>query len=104
MKNRLSMFGGLTIKEFLRDYWQKKPLLIRRALPQFADLLDPRQLLALARADDVQARLVTQQRGKFELRHSPFAADGFDNFGKKWWAVLVQGVNHLYFSRDPNLH
>jgi 50S ribosomal protein L16 3-hydroxylase len=96
MKNRLPLLGGLTIREFLRDYWQKKPLLIRRALPQVADLLDPRQLLALACEEDVQARLVTQQRGKFELRHSPFAAEDFDNSGKKKWTVLVQGVNqHL---------
>ncbi|MFZ5524050.1 MAG: JmjC domain-containing protein [Pseudomonadota bacterium] len=94
MKNRLTLLGGLTVKEFLRDYWQKKPLLIRRALPQFTGLLEPRQLLALACEQDVQARLVTQQRGKFELRHAPFTAGDFDNSGKKKWTVLVQGLNH----------
>ncbi|MGC2048915.1 MAG: cupin domain-containing protein, partial [Gallionella sp.] len=83
MRNRLALLGGLTVSDFLRDYWQKKPLLIRRALPQVADLLDPRQLLALACEDDAQARLVIQQHGKFELRHSPFAAEDFDNSGKK---------------------
>jgi len=94
MKNRLTLLGGLTVRGFLRDYWQKKPLLIRGAFPQFAGLLEPRQLLGLACEEDVQARLVTQQRGKFELRHAPFAVGDFDKFGNKKWTVLVQGVNH----------
>ncbi|MGC2049480.1 MAG: cupin domain-containing protein, partial [Gallionella sp.] len=60
----------------------------------FTGLLGPRQLLDLACEEDVQARLVTQQRGRFELRHSPFTAVNFANPGKKKWTVLVQGVNH----------
>jgi 50S ribosomal protein L16 3-hydroxylase len=94
MKNRLTLLGGLTVTDFLRDYWQKKPLLIRAAFPRFSGLLEPRQLLDLACEEDVQARLVTQQRGKFEMHHSPFASGDFDNFGNKKWTVLVQGVNH----------
>jgi 50S ribosomal protein L16 3-hydroxylase len=94
MKNRFPLLGGLTVNVFLRDYWQKKPLLIRQAIPQFKGLLDPQQLLALACEEDVQARLVTQMRGKFELHHSPFAAEDLDSSGKKNWTVLVQGVNH----------
>ena len=94
MKNRLTLLGGLASKEFLRDYWQKKPLLIRQAIPSFKGLLDPRQLTALACADDVQARLVTRRRGKFALRQSPFEPDDFASLGKSGWTVLVQGVNH----------
>ena len=60
MKNPL--LGGLTPQQFLRDYWQKKPLLIRQAIPGFAGLLDPRQLIELACNEDAQARLVTQDR------------------------------------------
>ncbi|MFZ2542093.1 MAG: cupin domain-containing protein [Gallionella sp.] len=111
MKNRLTLLGGLTANEFLRDYWQKKPLLIRQAFPQFGDLLDRRQLLELACAEDVQARLVTQFRGKFELHHAPFEPEDFDNLGKAKWTVLVQGANHYlpaaaellkYFSFIPH--
>jgi 50S ribosomal protein L16 3-hydroxylase len=88
------MLGGLTVNEFLRDYWQKKPLLIRKAFPDFKGLLDPQQLIALACGEDVQARIVTQSRGKFGLQHSPFDPEDFENFGKSKWTVLVQGVNH----------
>ena len=94
MKTGLTLLGGLTVNEFLRDYWQKKPLLIRRAFPRFNGLLDPQQLLALACSEDVQARLVTQQRGKFKLHQSPFEPEDFDDLGKTKWTVLVQGVNH----------
>lgn len=94
MKSKPSLLGGLTVNEFLRDYWQKKPLLIRQAFPQFNGWLDPQQLIALACAEDAQARLVTQQRGKFELRQAPFEPENFDHLAKSKWTVLVQGVNH----------
>ncbi|HEY0665583.1 MAG TPA: cupin domain-containing protein [Gallionella sp.] len=94
MKNKLTMLGGLTVDQFLRDYWQKKPLLIRKAFPDFTGLLDPQQLIDLACSEDAQARLVTQARGKFDLRHSPFEPGDFSGFGKTKWTVLVQGVNH----------
>ncbi len=94
MKNKPTLLGELSVKEFLRDYWQKKPLLIRKAFPDFNGFIDPQQLLALACTEDVQARLVTQRRGKFELRQSPFEPADMDSLGKSKWTVLVQGVNH----------
>ncbi len=96
MNTKLTLLGGLTINEFLRDYWQKKPLLIRQAVPGFKGLLDPKQLIGLACRDDVQARLVTNQRGKWALRHEPFESRDFDGLTKRGkWSVLVQGVNHF---------
>ncbi len=88
------LLGGLTISKFLREYWQKKPLLIRQAFPQFEGLLKPRQLLALACDEDAQARLVTQRRGQWQLQHGPFETGHFDKLGKDRWSVLVQGVNY----------
>jgi 50S ribosomal protein L16 3-hydroxylase len=94
MKNIL--LGGLSPQKFLREYWQKKPLLIRQAVPGFKGLLDPKQLMSLACDEDAQARLVTQQGGQFDLRHSPFVPKDFTGLTKKGhWSVLVQGVNHF---------
>jgi len=93
MKNTL--LGGLTPQQFLREYWQKKPLLIRQAVPGFKGLLNPQQLIDLACTEDAQARLVTQQRGKFGLQQAPFEPKDFKDFGKAKWSVLVQGVNHF---------
>jgi 50S ribosomal protein L16 3-hydroxylase len=94
MKNEHSLLGGMTAQEFLRDYWQKRPLLIRRSFPKFNGLIDPQKLVALACTADVQARLVTQKRGKFELQQSPFEPDDLNKLGKTKWTILVQGVNH----------
>ena len=96
MNTKLTLLGGLTVNEFLRDYWQKKPLLVRKAVPGFKGLLDPQQLIGLACRDDVQARLVTCQRNKWGLRNEPFLPGDFEGLSKKGkWSVLVQGVNHF---------
>lgn len=94
MKKLSTLLGNLSVNEFLRDYWQKQPLLIRGALPQFNGLLTPQQLMEMACTEDVQARLVTQHQGQFELEQSPFTAKDFKGLKKFRWAVLVQGVNH----------
>lgn len=93
MKNKLTLLGGLTIDEFLRDYWQKKPLLIRQAVPGFKGLLDRQQLIELSCLEDAQARLIKQSRGSWQLAHGPFDPDEMAKLRGKW-TVLVQGVNH----------
>ena len=95
MKNNSAILGGLTTEEFLRNYWQKKPLLIRQAFSQFNGLLDRSQLLDLACTEDVQSRLVTQRHGQWQVRDGPFRAAKFNSLGRSKWTVLVQGVNQL---------
>jgi len=96
MRTGLALLGGLTVNEFLRDYWQKKPLLVRQAVPGFKGLLDPQQLLDLACREDVQARLVTYQRKQWKLRQEPFEPADFEGLSRKGkWSVLVQGINHF---------
>ena len=94
MKTKLTLLGGLSTEEFLRDYWQKKPLLIRQAVPGFNGLLNPQQLVELSCLEDAQARLVKQTRGNWQLAHGPFDLDEMAKLRGKW-TVLVQGVNHV---------
>jgi 50S ribosomal protein L16 3-hydroxylase len=94
MKTIPTLLGPLSVDEFLRDYWQKKPLLIRGAIPDFAGLLTPQQAIELACTEDVQARLVIQRKGQFELQQSPFEPQDFQGLSKTKWTVLVQGLNH----------
>jgi 50S ribosomal protein L16 3-hydroxylase len=94
MKNISGLLGGLTITAFLRDYWQKKPLLIRQAIPGFNGLLDPQQLIALSCDQDAQARVVTQRRGQWQLHQAPYEPKDFDALSKAKWTVLLQGLNH----------
>ena len=96
MDKPLSLLGGLTPSAFLRDYWQKKPLLIRAALPDFTGLLSPNDLAGLACEDDVQSRLIQHKNKKWNVKNGPFDDAAFANLGEKNWTLLVQSVNqHL---------
>jgi 50S ribosomal protein L16 3-hydroxylase len=94
MNSRSTLLGGLSVARFLKEYWQKEPLLIRQAIPRFRGLLNPPQLLTLACDPDAQARAVVHRRNKWELYHAPFEPDDFSGMEKLKWTVLVQGVNH----------
>lgn len=93
-----TLLGGLTAKQFLRDYWQKKPLLIRGAIPDFLQTygatLDRDLLLQLACSDEAEARLIANNHDEWEVRRGPFAPKDFKR-RKDLWTVLLQGVNLL---------
>ena len=86
----LRLLGGLTPREFLRRYWQKRPLFVRHAVENSPALLELRELKALAARDDVESRIVERRRGKRETRHGPFSTL---KLGKSNSTVLVNGVN-----------
>lgn len=88
-------FLGMPIATFLRDYWQKKPLLIRQAFPDFVAPLAPEDLAGLACEEAALARLVTYHRRKdlWTLRNGPFAEEEFPKLGDKDWTLLVQDVD-----------
>ncbi|MBV8628001.1 MAG: cupin domain-containing protein [Paraburkholderia sp.] len=87
------LLGNLTPAQFMRRYWQKKPLLIRQAIPDIVPPLGRDDLFDLAGADDVEARLITHFRNKWQLEHGPFAADELPSIRQRAWTLLVQGVD-----------
>ncbi|EIJ33277.1 cupin domain-containing protein [Thiothrix nivea] len=91
------MFGDITIEEFLRDYWQKKPLLIRNALPAFQPPITPDELAGLACETDT-SRIVLEKGGKhpWEVRHGAFDDDDFADLPPTHWTLLVNDTDqHL---------
>jgi 50S ribosomal protein L16 3-hydroxylase len=86
---KLQLLGGLTARDFLRRYWQKRPLFVRAAL---ADLpkLDFRLLASLAARDDVESRIVERRGRRRQTAHGPFRRI---SPAKGHWTVLVNGVN-----------
>lgn len=89
----LTLLGGLTPRQFMQEYWQKKPLLVRQAIPGFVPPVDRRALFALADQDDVEARLVTFFRNRWKMDHGPFAPANLPALKQKQWTLLVQSVN-----------
>lgn len=91
-------FSKLSLNEFLTEYWQKKPLLIQAALPDFKNHLSPEELAGLAMEEEIESRLVIQSPGKspeWSLKHGPFSNKDFKKLPKSHWTLLVQGVDRL---------
>lgn len=90
-----TLFGDLTVEEFLRDYWQKKPLVVRNALPSFTSPISPEELAGLACEEDASARLILEKGGlrPWELRYGPFEEKEFMELREKHWTLLVQEVD-----------
>jgi 50S ribosomal protein L16 3-hydroxylase len=79
---------------FLRDYWQRKPLLIRNPWGEWRNPIDPDELAGLACDDGVESRLISLTRERLEAEHGPFAERRFGKLAKAPWTLLVQAVDH----------
>ncbi|MBC3875411.1 cupin domain-containing protein [Undibacterium flavidum] len=87
----LTLLGGITPEDFFATYWQKKPLLIRQAIPGFKALFSPEELFEMASRDDVESRLICYFKQHWEMKSGPI--DKIPLKEKKDWTLLVQGVN-----------
>lgn len=92
MKNKI--LGHLSPSQFLRDYWQKKPLLIRQAFPHFKGLLNKQELISLSLDEEAQSRLIHSHRKTWSLEHGPFKKNDFTKLPPHW-TLLVQDINHF---------
>lgn len=87
------LLGGLSPEQFMRRHWQKKPVLIRQAVPGVQPPLTRSDLLALAGRDDVESRLVEQAAGQWRLRQGPFTRRQIPPLARPGWTLLVQGLD-----------
>src|SRR4051812_23589815 len=88
---KLPLLGDITPAQFLAEYWHKKPLLIRQAIPGFKPLLKFEALAALAAKDHVESRLITHFDGSWDMQNGPLST--FPSREQKQWTMLVQGAN-----------
>ncbi|WP_312125678.1 cupin domain-containing protein [Pseudomonas sp.] len=92
----LQVLGGISAREFLRDYWQKKPLLVRQAVPSFESPVSPDELAGLSLEEEVESRLVIEHgESPWELRRGPFTEETYQNLPERDWTLLVQAVDQL---------
>jgi len=89
------LLGGMSASRFLREHWQKKPLLVRGAFPGFRDPLTPDELAGLACEVDVESRLVREKGGAhpWEITWGPQDERAFAKLPDRGWTLLVQEVN-----------
>ena len=95
MSEALQLLGGLTVDQFLDEYWQKKPLLIRNALPDFQPPLSADELAGLACEEGIESRIILEKDGPspWTVEHGPFIESRFSSLPQTHWTLLVQGVD-----------
>ena len=89
------LLGGLSPSAFLRRHWQKQPLLVRGAMPEFDGILDFGEMIELACRDDCESRLVIRQADRWTVEHGPFARKRFSRLPARNWTLLLQGVDQI---------
>ena len=99
MSQPIDILGGISAERFLAEYWQKKPLLVRNALPEIAGLLEPDDVMELALEEHISARLIKQKDkdpDQWTVKSSPLIKGDFQKM-PKLWTLLVQAVDHYSF-------
>ncbi len=96
VQQALQLLGGLSAETFMRRHWQKKPLLVRQAMPGVQPPASRQALFALAASDDVESRLVQRDGGGWSVRQGPLPRRVLPPLQRREWTLLVQGVDlHL---------
>jgi len=100
----MQMLGERTAQQFLTRHWQKRPLLVRNAIPGFNAITQPAELFELAADDDVESRIVSRKRKAWSVAHGPFRAADIKRMPPVDWTLLVQGLNLHNAAADRLLH
>ncbi|QUM84003.1 MULTISPECIES: cupin domain-containing protein [unclassified Moritella] len=88
---------NLDIADFMENYWQKKPLLIKAGFKDFIDPISPDEIAGLAMEEEITSRMVSREDGKWEAKCGPFT--DFERMEAPGAAILVQAINHWH---DPS--
>ena len=98
-----ALLGGLTASRFLAQHWHKSARLVCGAVPGFNGMFDRASLVSLAVRDDVESRLVVNERGRYTLAQGPFRRADLKRLPARGWTLLVQGLNHHCHEADALL-
>ncbi|RDX37513.1 cupin domain-containing protein [Kangiella sp. HD9-110m-PIT-SAG07] len=98
-----SMLGDMSPEEFLSDYWQKKPLLIRGGFAGDPALITPEELAGYSLDDDIESRLIQNNESphdskhqRWQLSHGPLQENAFEDLGESNWTLLVQSLDYFH--------
>lgn len=103
------MINNFNTSDFLENYWQKKPLLIRAAFPDFHSPISAEELAGLACEDFVESRIISENttkenKEKWILENGPFPESRFTRLPKSHWTLLIQGLNKIFPEFGDLLH
>lgn len=88
----MQLLGGLSPQQFLSEYWQQKPLVVRGALAGFECPVTPEEIGGLSLEEDVESRLL-QEQPEWQLRNGPFKEEDLTSLPDTHWTLLIQEIN-----------
>jgi len=93
-----ALLDGLGAKAFLADYWQRRPLVVRQAVPDFENPIDAEELAGLACEPGVRSRLVLghPERRDWSVEYGPFDPERFSALPGSAWTLLVSQIEHYW--------
>lgn len=97
---------NFNIDDFLKHYWQQKPLLIRSAFPNYQSPITAEDLAGLSCEDFVESRIIIENSStpKWSLENGPFPESRFTQLPENNWTLLIQGLNKIFPEIDDLLH
>lgn len=94
--------NNLCEQEFLNQYWQKKPLLIKQGFTDFQDPIEAEELAGLAMEESIESRIVTNHNNDWQAYQGPF--EDFEKLTEQHATLLVQAVDHWHSDAAQLLH
>ena len=94
-QSTIDILGNISKEQFLKEYWQKKPLVIRQAFPDFSPLIPSDELAGMSLEEEVESRIIMENGpdSPWQMISGPFEEDVFATLPENKWTLLIQGVD-----------
>ncbi|NVK25306.1 MAG: cupin domain-containing protein [Gammaproteobacteria bacterium] len=87
---------NISQQDFLENYWQKQPIVLKHAIPNFIDVISADELAGIAMEEFIDSRLISNSNNQWQVSHGPF--EHFEDLPETNWSLLVQGVDNFFAS------
>ena len=94
LNRKTHILGKTSVNDFLKNYWQKKPLLIKNAIPNFVSPITESDLFIIAQNEEAVSRLIEHKQGIWQVKYGPFKKSDLPKKTNIPWTILVQNINH----------
>ncbi|UGA57207.1 ribosomal protein uL16 3-hydroxylase [Vibrio sp. VB16] len=87
---------SFSLTEFLHQYWQKQPTIIKGGFKDFQDPISPEELAGLTMEEEIDSRFVSNLNNDWIAEHGPFNEEKFEGLNESHWSFIVQAANHWH--------
>jgi len=94
LNSKTHILGKTSINDFLKNYWQKKPLLIKNAIANFESPITESDLFTIAQNEEAVSRLIEYKQDIWQVKYGPFKKSDLPKKTNIPWTILVQNINH----------